>query len=100
MSIGSYTSEQMQITYGVPQGSTLGPLLFHIYMLPLPQIFKNNKISYHSYSDDTQIYIIRPLGNYSPRQTLIECIDQIGDWMCQNFEDKTEEDHLRVSAEL
>ena len=42
VSIGNYTSEQMKITSGVPQGSNLGPLLFNIYMVPLAQIMEIN----------------------------------------------------------
>ena len=99
------------MTCGVPQGSVLGPLLFNIYMLPLAQIMENNKISYHSYADDTQIYITLSPGNYSPIQQLNMCIEQINDWMCQNFlklnEEKTEvvvfgakEERLKVRAQL
>ena len=111
VSIGNYTSEHTNMTCGVPQGSVLGPLLFNIYMLPLAQIMENNKISYHSYADDTQIYITLSPGNYSPIQQLNMCIEQINDWMCQNFlklnEEKTEvvvfgakEERLKVRAQL
>lgn len=53
-----------RITSGVPQGSVLGPLFLNIYILPLySQIITGNKISYHSYADDTQLYIMMPPGD-------------------------------------
>ena len=72
---------------------------------------KNNKICYHNYADDAQIYITISPGNYSLIQTLIRYFDQIRDWMCQNFlqlnEDKTEiivfgakEEILKVHTQL
>ena len=48
-------SSYRNITYGVPQGSVLGPLLFLIYVNNLSNIIKNSKIS--MYADDTVIYI-------------------------------------------
>lgn len=43
--IGDATSDPVDLTVGVPQGSVLGLLLFSIYGL-----------EYHCYSDDTQVY--------------------------------------------
>ena len=70
---------------GVPQGSILGPLLFNIYMLPLAQIMEDHNISYHTYADDTQLYISVSSHDYSPLFSLSKCIHQINEWMCQNF---------------
>uniref|UniRef100_A0A3P9BKS9 Reverse transcriptase domain-containing protein n=3 Tax=Maylandia zebra TaxID=106582 RepID=A0A3P9BKS9_9CICH len=111
VSIGNFTSEQTSITCGVPQGSILGPLLFNIYMLPLAQIINNNKINYHSYADDTQIYITMSPGDRGPVQALGKCIEEINDWLCHNFlqlnKNKTEvivfgakEKRLQVTREL
>ena len=63
-------------------------------MLPLGQIITNNSISYHSYADDTQIYISLSPDDYTPLEGLYHCIEQINDWMSFNFlqlnKDKTE----------
>ena len=90
----NFVSSQIKMTCGVPQGSILGPLLFNLYMLPLGHILKNNKIGYHNYADDTQIYIALSPNDYSPIDNLRQCIEQINSWMRQNFlqlnKDKTE----------
>ncbi len=99
------------MTCGVPQGSILAPLLFILYMLPLSQIMRKNQIAYHSYADDTQIYLALSPNDYSPIDSLCQCIDEINSWMCQNFlqlnKEKTEviafgnkDEVLKVNAYL
>ncbi len=73
------------MTCGVPQGSILAPLLFSLYMLPLSQIMRKNQITYDSYADDTQIYLALSPNDYSPIDSLCQCIDEINSYMCQNF---------------
>ena len=54
-------------------------------MLPLGHILKNNRISYQSYADDTQIYLGLSPNDYAPLESLYNCIEQSNHWMSHNF---------------
>ncbi len=110
VSIGEHKSKWTSMTCGDPQGSILAPLLFSLYMLPLSQIMRKNQIAYHSYADDTQIYLALSPNDYRPIDSLCQCIE-INSWMCQNFlqlnKEKTEviafgnkDEVLKVNAYL
>ena len=53
--IDSQSSEELEITSGVPQGSIVGPLLFIVYINDLPRSLKH--CSVNMYADDTAIYL-------------------------------------------
>ena len=53
--VGSLFSELLNIVYGVPQGSILGPLLFIIYICDL--FIVNKDVNFSSYADDTTPFI-------------------------------------------
>ena len=53
-SVNGATSDYLDITCGVPQGSVLGDLLFLIYINDLPSISK--VLSFYLFADDTNIY--------------------------------------------
>ena len=49
----------MKITCGIPQGSTLSPLLFILYVNDMPiKLFK--KLSFRIFADDTNIFYSNP----------------------------------------
>ncbi len=53
VTVNGEKSEPMEITYGVPQGSIMGPLMFNMYVNDLPDV--NTKSRIVMYADDTAI---------------------------------------------
>ena len=53
--VGSFYSEILQIIYGVPQGSILGPLLFNVNLIDLFQA-ELYKSGFSNYADDPTPY--------------------------------------------
>ena len=51
--ISGFSSELMSVKCGIPQGSTLGPLLFLLYINDLNSVF-NKTITIH-FADDTHL---------------------------------------------
>ena len=86
VSVGSMVSECHSLTYGVPQGSVLGPVLFSLYMTPVEDIITGHGLSTVIYADDTQLYIAcdsRDDNSVIPR--IEACVDEIRDWMQANL---------------
>ena len=96
--INGETSEKLNLKWGVPQGSVLGPILFTIYTTPLANVIRKHGVEFHLYADDTQLYLgFRPASPTSKADTikkLEDCIEDIRKWMAENLlklnDDKTE----------
>jgi hypothetical protein len=83
--IPSSTSRSCELSWGVPQGSVLGPILFSLYMGPLGERIADHGIAYMCYADDTQLYINFNKSSMTQcRQQLEECLDSIRNWMLVN----------------
>ena len=72
---------------GIPQDSTLGSILFNLFMSPLGGICQGHGISFVGYADDMQNYMrLRPLTNsLEPQLTCISnlesCLADVRSWM-------------------
>ena len=85
---GGAKSSAKGLTFGVPQGSVLGPILFCAYTSSLGDILRAHDVSYHLYADDSELYLaFEP--NYD--QSQIDAIDKMErsihdarNWMLSN----------------
>ena len=55
--IQDYISYTVYISFGVPQGSVLGPIPFTLYTAPLSHVIAEDDVEHHFYADDTNYFI-------------------------------------------
>ena len=88
INVSGESSFSRELMYGVPQGSVMGPELFTIYSSVTYSIAKQHNINFHSYADDTQLYVsydfsIQAEFDYAITR-LVNCIKDLRLWMHDN----------------
>ena len=85
--VGDSHSERRNMSYGVPQGSVLGPVLFNIYVRNFIRTLEQAGFTVHGYADDHQlIYTFRIEFQYNAVCHFLPMgLDLISKWMSSHF---------------
>ena len=79
-------SDKVDLHYGFPQGSCVGPFGFKLYTKQLTNIARKHGIEIHLYADDTQLYTsIKPEESEQALDSLEMCIEEICVWMGKHY---------------
>ena len=81
--IGNAISEQLELRFGVPQGSILGPVLFTLYVNELLSI--PNHYQSMGYVDDTKLLLALPPNHTTDAVSMLkDDLREITKWCCRN----------------
>ncbi len=73
-------SDPQDLSFGVPQGSILGPILYSLYVKEIEDIANSFKVRIHVYADDVVLY-----SSCNEIDAFKECHNRIKTWTNQKF---------------
>ena len=81
--VNNTISDPMRLSFGVPQGSILGPIFFSLYIPDIKKIAHSYNLDIHFYADDVQLYL--KCNNNTDFTDLIKCLEEIQVWTNNNY---------------
>ena len=83
--LGECLSPTADLTFRVPQGPVLGPLLFTLYTTPLSSMISGRAIPHHLYADDSLMYVsFASEDSTAALNGLQLCLASVHSWMSTN----------------
>ena len=83
--LGNCLSSRSDLSFGVPQRSVLGPLLFTLYTTPRSSLVSGYAIPHHLYADDSQLYVSFSSGDSAAALGSVQsCLASVQSWMSTN----------------
>ena len=86
VSIDDKASSSHELSYGVPQGSILGPVFYSMYTKRIEEIVQHHGFKVHIYADDCTVYFpFEDNDEQTAKIQLSECISDIQKWMRNSY---------------